>query len=653
MCGLAGLLDRTAGTSGEELRTIAGRMAQALAHRGPDDRGVWTEPRAGIALGFRRLAIVDLSMAGHQPMPSASGRYVLVFNGEIYNHQELRAHLQPASRAPKFRGTSDTEVMLAAFDRWGVIDAVRRFRGMFAFALWDSQDRVLHLARDRVGEKPLYYGMVGDTVFFASELQALKVHPLFSRDVCREALVPYLRHGYVPAPYSIYKAVHKLPAATILSIKSDPTESLPCPVTYWSMKEHATAGMHEPFSGSEDDAIEQVEDLLRDAVREQMIADVPLGAFLSGGIDSSTVVALMQRESKRPIQTFTAGVSEAGFNESGYARAVANFLGTRHTDLQFTPSEAMAGIGRLPSIYGEPFGDPSAIPTCSVARLARSAVKVALSGDGADELFGGYAWHSNPSRVHGRVAWIPRRIRAAVANAMEGVSTGVWDGAFAAVRPVIPSGVKRLASGDKMHQIAVLVRLADSELELLRVLNSKWNGTGCIVLGARSQDTLDETFERLPRLRTFPERAMLLDLLKYLPDNHMAKVDRASMAVGLETRAPFLDHRLVEFAFRLPLTYKIRNGSTKDVLRRLLHRYVPPRLVERKKIGFTVPIGIWLRGPLREWAEALIDERGLRREGYLDHVPIRRKWTEHLAGSRDWSLDLWRVLMFQEWLTAH
>ncbi|HEX8135983.1 MAG TPA: asparagine synthase (glutamine-hydrolyzing) [Pyrinomonadaceae bacterium] len=628
------------------------RMSDTLLHRGPDDEGSFVDADSGIALGFRRLSIIDLTPEGHQPMASADGRYVLIFNGEIYNFQELRRELEALGH--KWRGHSDTEVMLAAFTEWGFERAVRRFNGMFAMALWDRLERRLHLTRDRLGEKPLYYGRMGQTFLFGSELKALRAHPSFRAEVNRDALALFLRYNYIPAPYSIYRNVYKLPPGTFLSLDArvddkDAVGQLAAPQAYWSAREVAEAGVADPFRCTEEEARTELETLLSEAVGMRMVADVPLGAFLSGGVDSSTVVALMQAQSSKPVRTFSIGFTEEAYDEARYARRVAEHLKTDHTELYVTPEDAMAVIPRLPALYDEPFSDSSQIPTFLVSQLARASVTVSLSGDGGDELFAGYNRYLLGQSVWNKISWMPRGSRTVAAGALTTVSTEAWDRAYTGLKAFLPSHLWQRTPGDKLHKLAEILSVPDPQAMYMNLV-SHWKEPGALVLGAVEPTTTLTDAEQWANLPEFIQRMMYMDTVTYLPDDILVKVDRASMGVSLEARVPFLDHRVVEFSWRMPLRWKIRDGQSKLPLRRILYRHVPRELIERPKMGFGIPIGQWLRGPLRDWAEALLDERRLKEEGFLKAGPIRRKWQEHLSGRRNWQYYIWDVLMFQGWL---
>lgn len=661
MCGLAGYLGGGPATRADAATAVLQRMGDAIVRRGPDGFGTWHDAATGIALVHRRLAVLDLSAAGKQPMVSACGRYVLVFNGEIYNHLELRAALgrhrpEPppggCQDQPGWRGHSDTETLLAGFSAWGVRATVERSIGMFAFAVWDKAERVLTLARDRLGEKPLYYGWQGQgqdaSFLFGSDLAALREHPAFGAGIDRRALCLYVRHNCIPAPHSIYEGIHKLTPGHLLTVTLDRRE--PVLQQYWSLPQVAERGVAQPFGGTDAQAIDELEALLKSAVLQQMEADVPLGAFLSGGIDSSSVVALMQAQSSRPVNTFTIGFDEEGYNEAVHAKAVALHLGTKHTELYVTPQQALDVIPRLPRLYTEPFSDSSQIPTFLVSQLARSQVTVALSGDAGDELFAGYNRYVQAHYMWDRIARIPRALRAAGGSAIRGLPSAAWNRLLKPVQPMLPAFLRAGGVGERLHKGAAVLSARSVDEVYLRLV-THWEPSE-LVLGADEPNTCLRG-NPLPLAALDPvQRMMALDAITYLPDDILVKVDRAAMGVSLETRAPLLDHRVVEFAWRLPQHLKLRDGVGKWVLRQVLYRHVPKELVERPKMGFGVPIDSWLRGPLRDWAENLLDESRLRNEGYFDPAPVRQKWVEHLSGRRDWQYHLWDVLMFQAWFEA-
>ena len=620
MCGIAGFLEQ--GGLDREADECIARMTRALAHRGPDREGVWTDALAGIALGHRRLSVVDLSPAGDQPMLSRTGRYVIVFNGEIYNFPKLRNELENAGE-PGFRGHSDTEVMLACFERYGVPGSLPRFIGMFAFAVWDRQERNLYLARDPLGEKPLYYGWSGDSFLFGSELKALRAHPWFRAEVDRRGLAMLLKDGYISAPHSIYREVFKLTPGCLLTLRSDSRDTEVRP--YWSFR--TLLERVQPFQGSEREAMLQLDRLLAEAVRMRTVADVPLGAFLSGGIDSSLVVGLMQAQSSRPVKTFTIGFHEAGYDEAAAAREVAQHLGTDHTECYVTSREALEVIPNLPALYDEPLADSSQIPTYLVAAMARKHVTVSLSGDGGDELFGGYSRYARMLRIRPVLRLLPGAVRGALNFAAGRVPDEGWRGLqkFAALAK----------EKDLLGQYLVFVR--------------HWHGSTSMVRDAPPFPPLDRDYAR----RQAPlHQFMAADTVSYLPGDILAKVDRATMGVGLESRIPLLDPGVIEFAWALPSQMKLRGKQTKWILRQVLDRYVPRKLVERPKSGFGIPVAEWLRGPLRPWAEELLDARRLRREGFFDPAPVRVRWREHLAADYDHSQVLWSVLIFQAWRAA-
>ena len=680
MCGITGFWAPDH-QSAESLKNVARNMADSLRHRGPDDAGVWVDADRGLALGHRRLAILDLSPAGHQPMASSSGRYVVSFNGEIYNHLELRKDLdcdilgglastvvgsELSYGAPNviWRGHSDTETLLAGFERWGIEATLQRCVGMFAIALWDKHANTLTLARDRFGEKPIYYGWVGSdaakTFVFGSELKALRAYPGFVSRVSREALAQYLRFMYVPAPLSIYESIYKLEPGCLLTL---PGLRHGIQITrWWSLADAVQAGARDPIE-DEAEAVNLLEVQLGEAVRLQSLADVPLGAFLSGGVDSSAIVALMQKQSSFPVKTFTIGFEEAPYDESNYARAVAQHLGTLHSELYVTTADARNVIPQLPTMYDEPFADSSQIPTYLVSKAARQHVTVALSGDAGDELFGGYNRYFWGPRIWNRLAWIPSPVRKTLGSAIAALPTASWDILGAPLNVLLPGahGITRL--GDKAHKLAERLRNVRDLDDLYTSLVTEWQVPSALVqqeIGSSFAMRDNEQLalgrgETSAAVRESPcidpvERMMYRDIMTYLPDDILLKVDRAAMACSLETRVPFLDHRVAELAWRLPLHMKIRGNTGKWALREVLYKYVPRELIERPKMGFGIPVGMWLRGPLRDWAEALLDPVRMNRQGYLKPEPIQTVWQQHLKGHYDWTSRLWSVLMFQAWL---
>jgi asparagine synthase (glutamine-hydrolysing) len=614
-------------------------MTDALAHRGPDGEGLWVDEDAGVALGHRRLAIIDLSVAAGQPMLSGSGRYAITYNGEIYNYRELRAELEMAG--VRFRSQSDPEVLVEACAAWGVAATAKRLNGIFAFALWDAQERILFLVRDYLGVKPLYWTESAGNFLFGSELRALARHPRWHAEIDRNALAAYFRHNYIPAPGTIYSGVFKLPPGSMLTLRRDRAPEL---LLYSDMEDLAAAGLRSAFSGPDSEAVTMLDGLLREAVRRQMMSDVPLGAFLSGGIDSSTVVALMQSQSTRPIKTFTIGFHETGYDEAHHARAVAEHIGSDHAELYVAPEDARALIPSIADWFDEPFADVSQIPTFLVAQLARRQVTVALSGDGGDELFAGYNRYTLAQAWERRVRLVPRTARRATAAGIKLLSPSFWDGLLGP----IPSAWRPVQVGDKLHKLASVIRL-DSEDAIYRRLVSQWERPAEVVVGGIEPLGVLWHDRIACNVPNFLARMQLLDMLTYLPDDILTKVDRTSMAVSLEARVPLLDPTVVAFAWRLPPHLKLRGGKSKWLLRQVLHRYIPAALVERPKMGFGVPIDSWLRGPLRDWAEGLLDERRLRIDGFLDAAVVRQKWAEHLSGRRNRQYALWGVLMFQEW----
>jgi asparagine synthase (glutamine-hydrolysing) len=647
MCGIGGFLVQRA--SSGHFETALRSMGDAIGHRGPDDATIWHESEAGIGLAHRRLAIIDLSPAGRQPMASASGAYVLAYNGEIYNHLDIRKALEDVGQAPNWRGHSDTETLLAATEAWGLSAALTRCIGMFAVALWDKRARTLTLARDRIGEKPLYYGWQDGTFLFASELKAFKAYPGFAAEIDRHALTLLLRHNYIPAPYSIYAGIRKLEPGHLMTVSLAGERS--GPTAYWFETDIMAQGVRSPSDASPNELVDGLEKLLLSAVGGQMMSDVPLGAFLSGGVDSSTIVALMQQLSAKPIKTFTIGFGEDAHNEAPYAKAVAEHLGTDHTELYVSAADALAIIPRLPSIYDEPFADSSQIPTFLVSQLASQHVKVSLSGDGGDELFAGYNRYALTQQLWGKIKRLPMPVRTAIANGLLAVPAQRWNSIAGPLSGILPASLRQANIGDKLHKGANVLGVANMD-ELYRGLVSLWSRPSDVVLGAREPETPLTSLPDALRGVTGVERMMALDAITYLPDDILTKVDRAAMSVSLETRVPLLDHRVFEYAWSMPLAVKSRDGQTKWPLRQVLYKYVPRELIERPKAGFAIPVDQWLRGPLRDWAEAQLDEARIRREGYFDPTPIRTRWNEHLSGRRNWGAHLWTVLMFQAWLES-
>lgn len=647
MCGIAGFVGPQ--DDPETLRHVAASMARSIQHRGPDDHGTWVDAAAGVAFGHQRLAIIDISASGHQPMVSADGRFVADFNGEIYNFRVLRHELQ--HRGVRFRGGSDTEVLVEAIATWGVEATLQRSMGMFAFAIWDRQRRRLVLARDRLGEKPLYYGWCGSTFLFGSELKALRRHPAFRNPLDRDAMALLLGFGYVPTPHSIYEGIRKLPPGTWLEIDPTRTGLMPDPAEYWSLKQAVEQAKAEPFAGSPKEAVDRLEDLLRASVRQQMIADVPLGAFLSGGIDSSTIVALMQSESARPVRTFSIGFAESDYDEAPFARAVAKHIGTDHTELEVSWDDALAVVPRLPEMYDEPFSDSSQIPTYLVSQLASAHVRVSLSGDGGDELFGGYPRYLEHRGMWRTFGWMPPSVRRGIGTLLRALPIRVWDGIGRLARPLLPERFTHVSAGHLVYVLATMLGEHGPEA-LFRRFVGQFEDPAQLVEDASVPRWPFENSEAPRRVRDVTERMMFLDTMTYLPDDILVKVDRAAMASSLETRVPFLDPELVGFVWSLPRSFKDREGETKWILRRTLDRHVPRALVDRPKMGFSIPLAEWLRGPLRDWAECHLSEARLRDRGLRPEL-IRRTWHEHLSGERNWAYRLWAVLMLQEWLDRH
>lgn len=631
MCGFSGFLLNSKLNSKLNIQSnleifILKKMNNAISHRGPDSNDVWLNVESGIGLAHVRLSILELTDAGAQPMHSANGRFVISFNGEIYNHLDLRTQLEKDVGKILWRGNSDTETLLECIAVWGLKETLQATVGMFAFALWDTQENELVLARDRLGEKPLYWGWCDDVLLFGSELKALKAHPSFNAGIDRNALALLMRYNSIPAPYSIYEGIEKLKAGNFVRIKKGQKRSDVSPESYWSFKDVVETGIANPFTGDDVKAVNALENLLSQSVAEQALADVPLGAFLSGGIDSSTIVALMQKQSSNPVQTFAIGFDEPGYNEAVYAKEVATHLGTNHTEYYVSAKDALAVVPKLPHIYSEPFADSSQIPTFLVTQMAKQQVTVALSGDAGDELFGGYTPYQFAPKVWNAISKLPLSIRKTVASLLSG-----------------------LPMPDKLLKLLGVLP-SKNRAEFYHILVTHWQQPEQLVLGAKPYPTVFDIPSQQPNTDCFEHWMMAMDASQYMIDDILVKVDRAAMANSLEVRVPMLDHRVVEFAWTLPLSMKIREGKGKWVLREVLYRHVPKHLIERPKKGFSIPLAQWLRGPLKEWAETLLSETRLRNEGYFNVQMVRQTWHQHLQGKRDHALKLWGVLMFQAWL---
>ncbi len=629
MCGITGFFSHSKNMDQAQLLSTVKRMTETLISRGPDSFGTWTDPKIGLALGHRRLAIIDLSQEGHQPMHSACGRYVMSFNGEIYNHKTLRDELVKLGH--HFRGYSDTEVLLAVIVQWGFEAALKKLNGMFAMAVLDREEAALLLARDRFGEKPLYYGWCGSHFLFGSELKALFPHPDFQKRINRDALTLYMRHNYIPSPYSIYEGIYKLVPGSFLKIPLSGQNALPSPKPYWSFKTIVSRGLENPSKQSEEEVIETLKMRLTEAVKLRMEADVPMGAFLSGGIDSSLIVALMQSMNDRPVKTFTIGFDERKYNEACEAKKVAQHLGTDHTELYVSAENALDIIPRLPQIYDEPFSDSSQIPTYLVSELARRHVTVSLSGDGGDELFGGYSRYFIAEDICRKIRMFSKKGRSLAVKGLNTISR-------------LP-----LLSNVKLERMSDILAVEGEERMYCEMI-SHHNHPSELVLESREPETIFSDEKQWIKAPHFIQKMMYVDTLSYLPDDILVKIDRASMALGLESRIPFLDHHLVDYAWQIPLSFNVDGNKGKKLLRKILGQYIPEALVERPKMGFGVPLDEWLRGPLREWCESLLDEKRLKNEGLFDPAVIRKRWKEHLSGKSNHHYFLWTVLMFQAWV---
>ncbi len=647
MCGLTGFFDRSANLSEQEGLSLLAKMGEAIQHRGPDDHGEFYEPNHGVGISFRRLAILDTSPTGHQPMNSDSGRFTMAYNGEVYNFKRVESELAGAGLLPVLRGTSDTEIMLAAFEAWGVQSAVKRFIGMFAIALWDHQENCLYLIRDRVGVKPMYYGWFGNTLIFGSELKTLRCHPTFEAEIDRDSLAQFLQFSYVPSPHSIYKNVFKLPSGTILKVNSHgKCEGL---TSYWSLDKAASDGKKNRFSGSRDSAIAELETLLTDCIGLRMIADVPLGAFLSGGVDSSLVVSIMQAQSSIPVKTFSVGFQQGEYDEAVFAKEVAKHLGTDHIEQYVSDQDALDVVPLLPAMFDEPFGDPSQIPTYLVSKMARQHVTVSLSGDGGDELFGGYNRYSVAKKLWKLNQRYPETLRNVMIATLKSLPPSAWESVYGLFRWTMPSCLKVKRVGERIDVLESALA-AKGQADIYERIMSHWDSPEAAVVGSQRRTPIGFEAQNFSNAFEFTENMMLTDMKTYMQEDVLAKVDRASMAVSLEAREPLLDHRLVEFALALPPEWRATQSNTKQLLRDVLYGHVPKELIERPKQGFAAPIGDWINGALQGWADELLDEKRLESQGFLDPKPIRKMLNEHRSGKRNWQFALWNVLMFQAWL---
>ena len=640
MCGIAGLWQKNE----KNLKSRITKMTDTLSHRGPDDSGIYVDKKNCIALGHRRLSILDLSPAGHQPMKSFSGRYIIVYNGEIYNYHEIKKELEIKYNI-KFKSDSDTEIILSCIEIWGLKKSLQKFNGMFAFALWDKKIEKLYLVRDRIGIKPLYYGIQNKTLLFASELKAIRVNKSFQPILNRDALTLFFRHNYIPTPYSIYKGIKKLTPGYFVTIDKNLNMQLEC---YWDIYKITENNIKNLTTLSRKEAISRLENLLLDSVKKRMISDVPLGAFLSGGIDSSTIVALMQAQSNIPIKTFTIGFYEKKYNEATFAKEIAKYLKTDHTELYLTYQKAMEIIPKLPNIYDEPFSDSSQIPTFLISQLAHKDVTVSLSGDGGDELFGGYKRYFLTNKIWNKIKLLPHFIKRDIIKLISVIPPERWNTLLNNFNFIIPKKLHQTLYGDKLYKLLDILN-KPSDSQLYKALISHWKYPENLVINSKEPNTVFDNKKIDKNINNFTDKMMFFDLITYLPDDILVKVDRASMSMGLETRVPILDHRIVEFSKKLPLSLKIKEQKSKWILRQILYKYVPKKLIERPKMGFGVPINDWIKGPLKEWAEDLLNENKLKQDGFLNFELIRKRWQEHINQKRNWGGWLWDVLMFQSW----
>lgn len=646
MCGITGFYSKNLSTFNNSIL----KMNSALFHRGPDFSGVWQDRSSGIVFGHQRLSVLDLSSAGNQPMISSSGRFIITYNGEIYNHLEIRKELKEINMNINWKSNSDTETFLEAIEYWGIDNALKKVVGMFAFALWDKKNCSLVLARDRMGEKPLYYGWQGkglNKVFiFGSELKALKQHPEFQKTINRDAIALLLRHNYIPDPYSIYKNIYKLLPGQYLLLKNKDLKKnfLSKPVNYWSLTKIAIEGSKDLFKEDDSEIQNNFEKILKDTVKKKMISDAPVGAFLSGGIDSSTLVSLMQSENINRIKTFTIGFNDDDFNEAKHAKKIAKHLNTEHTELYFSPKTVMEIIPKLPIIHDEPFSDNSQIPSFLISQLAKKQIKVAISGDGGDELFCGYNRYSYVNNWSQRFNLIPFGLRKVFANKIKSISQDRWN-ILLKFLPFLNQHANKIKGSKALE--------ANSLTDLYYILFSQWQNPTDVVLNSSEPGTFLTLYKpNLNQLNNY-EQMMVLDLISYLPNDILVKVDRTSMASSIETRVPLLDHKLIEYVWKIPHNLKFRNGQSKWILKQILKKYVPERLTERPKKGFGIPLHSWLRGPLRDWAENLLDEKKLLKEGYFDAKIVREKWDDFILNKKNWHQDLWNILMFQAWLDSN